>query len=150
MSQDIYIDGKELTSIGVYMGDGFLDALLTPPTLKEFAQNDARTKDGVQLLFTPPKVAAREVTLPFIVCGDTPLERAQNMSNFLKLLRNIPIGLYAPKVSSDECYWLAYTGKSVTFSIDLSRTASKFSGRFNEYNPTYRTLPTWAEEIKAR
>lgn len=147
MATGLYIDGVKLRDKGVFMGDGFLEQLLTPPTLKAFAQNDARSKDGVQMLTSFPKVAARSLTLTFIICGDTPDEMAKNKAELLTLLNKIRIGVYVPEASASETFWLIYTGQGISFSMDLTRTVSKFAAKFTEADPTNRELATWVNDI---
>lgn len=147
MATGLYIDGVKLRDKGVFMGDSFLEQLLTPPTLKEFAQNDARSKDGVQILTSSPKVASRSMTLTFVICGDTPDEMAKHKAELLALLNKIQIGVYVPEASASETFWLTYTGQSVSFSMDLTRTVSKFAAKFTEADPTNRELATWVKDI---
>lgn len=147
MATGLYIDGARMESKGVYMGDSFVEQLLTPPTLKEFAQNDARSRDGVQILTSSPKVASRDLTLTFIIAGDTPAEMTANKAALLSMLSKIQIGVYVPEVSDTETFWLTYTGRSVSFSIDLTRTVSKFAAKFTEADPTNRELATWVKDL---
>ncbi len=147
MATGLYIDGTRMIDKGVHMGDSFIEQLLTPPTLKEFTQNDARSRDGVQILTSSPKVAARDLTLTFIITGDTPSEMAENKAALLSILGNIQIGVYVPEASETETFWLTYTGRSVSFSIDLTRTVSKFAAKFTEADPTNRELATWVKDL---
>lgn len=147
MASGLYIDGIRLIDKGVYMGDSFIEQLLTPPTLKEFTQNDARSRDGVQILTSSPKVASRDLTLTFIITGDTPEEMAANKVALLSILNKIQIGVYVPEVSDTETFWLTYTGRSVSFSIDLTRTVCKFAAKFTEADPTNRELATWVKDL---
>lgn len=147
MATGLYIDGTRMIDKGVYMGDSFIEQLLTPPTLKEFTQNDARSRDGVQILTSSPKVASRDLTLTFIITGDTPTEMAANKAALLSILSNIQVSVYVPEASDTETFWLTYTGRSVSFSIDLTRTVSKFAAKFTEADPTNRELATWVKDL---
>lgn len=148
MNSDAYIDGTSLRSIGTYMGDNFLDALLTPPQLKDFISNDARTRHGVQIMTSAPRYAARDLTLAFVICGDTPKEAAANRAALLTMLGRVRFGLYVPCASESETFWLAYTGKSVSFAQDLSHTVCKLTAKFTEPDPTARELATWVSDIE--
>lgn len=147
MNSDAYIDGASLRSIGVRMGDDFLNALLTPPQLKDFITNDARTRHGAQILTSAPRYAARELTLTFVICGETAEAAAASMAALMALLGGIRFGLYVPGASEGETFWLAYTGKGVSYSQDLSRTVRKFTAKFTEPDPTRRELAAWVSDI---
>lgn len=144
---DAYIDGVALSSIGVHMGDSFISTLMTPATLKDFATNDARTRNGVQILTSSPRRSSRDLSLTFIICGDTPEELTANEAKFYELIGNIRVGLFVPAVSEEATFWLTYTGKNVTYSIDLARTVSKFTGKFTEADPTSRGLASWVADL---
>lgn len=147
-SNDAYINGTPLLSIGVHMGDSFLDALLAPAPLKEFTQCDARTRHGVRILTAAPRYSSRDVSLTFIVCGDTPEELTANRAALLNLFAGITIGVYVPAIMSDtETMWLVYTGKNVTLSTDIGRTVSKVTAKFIEPDPTNRTAAEWVADL---
>lgn len=149
MTDDVYIDGVSLRSIGARAGDGFYDSLLTPAPFKDFASNDARTRDGVQILTSAPRVSSRDFTLTFIVFGDTPAEAARNRSALLALLAKVRIGMYVPAImGDDETYWLVYTGKNVTLSTSLGLTLSKLTVKLTEPDPTSRSAAEWVKDIK--
>lgn len=147
MNTDAYIDGTSLRSIGVYMGDSFLDSCLAPAQFKDFTQNDARTQHGVQVLTSAPRYSSREFSLTFIICGDTTEEMLLNKKALLALLGNVKIGLYVPAIMTDETLWLVYTGKNATISTDLSRTTAKLTTKFLEPDPTHRTAATWVADL---
>ncbi len=144
---DAYIDGTSLLSIGVRMGDGFLDALLTPAAFKDFTQVDARTAHGVRVLTSTPRYSSRDVTLKFVICGDTAAEAAENKASLLALLNSVTVGLYVPAVMEDGTFWLVYTGKSVTLSSDLSRTTLTLTAKFLEPDPTNHQTAAWVADI---
>lgn len=148
MNDDAYIDGTSLRSIGVRMGDGFLDAVATPAAYKDFTQVNVRTRHGVRVLTSSPRYASRDLTLTFIVCGDTAAELSLNKSALLTLLGKVSIGLYVPSVMEGETLWLVYTGKSVSLSTDLTRTTAKLTAKFIEPDPSHRTKAKWVEDIE--
>lgn len=53
-------------TFGVRMGDGFLDALTEPLTLKENIENESRLEHGKRIIVDAnPKIASRELLLDF-------------------------------------------------------------------------------------
>lgn len=67
---DLLINGKDTAqNWGVYMGDGFIDAIETPAPLKDFLSFSSRVLDGQTIDTDNVKVDARDVTLKFRIFG---------------------------------------------------------------------------------
>lgn len=59
-------------TFGVRMGDGFLDALTEPLTLKENIENESRLEHGKRIIVDAnPKIASRELLLDFTITGSS-------------------------------------------------------------------------------
>lgn len=149
MKKDLYIGatGTTLrdayTEYGVLMGDGFLDTLLAPLAIKDFVTNDCRLRDGRVVVAEIIKKDYREVNLSFRVIGDTPAKMRENRNKFFGLLYGIKVDVYIPKENPDECFHLLYKGKSATHSHSLEGTVCTITARFEEWNPSNRSVPSY-------
>ena len=78
MKRDLLINGYDAYAMGIAMGSGFIASLRAPASLKDFVENDDPKKDGKQVIYPEePKVAARDLTLTFVIFGDTLTELQQ-------------------------------------------------------------------------
>ena len=67
---EVTINNKPLSTMGVAMLSGAYAALLTPPSLKEFVENDDPTQNGIDIIVPDsPVVNERDVTLTFLIKG---------------------------------------------------------------------------------
>ena len=65
---EVTINNKPLSTMGVAMLSGAYAALLTPPSLKEFVENDDPTQNGIDIIVPDsPVVNERDVTLTFLI-----------------------------------------------------------------------------------
>lgn len=68
----LYIDGNDVyTSYGVSVSDVAYDDLVCLPELKPIAYNDWHEKNGIDPDLSAPVIAAKSVTIPFHVCGES-------------------------------------------------------------------------------
>lgn len=123
---------------GVRMGDGFMSALKASAPLKDYVTNENALKDGVDYCSEIPKLDEREMTLPFTIEGDTVADYDSHYDNFLNVLQRGDVTIQVP-LRSSAVYHLKYTGKQITYSENLQGTFSKFSAKFKEPDPTFRT-----------
>lgn len=151
---DLFINGADAwVQYGVKMGEGFIDALETPPDLKERIVNTSRLYHGDRYVdqvndagqAIAPKVASRQLTLEFIIAGsgNTLSEQRTNFRTkkrlFLNLLQGVgEIMLKVPSISNNV-YFLRCVAKSNSYSGNMARTLCKLSVKFVEENPTRRT-----------
>ena len=65
-TQEITINKKLLSDFGATLLTGAYAALLTPPALKDFVENDDPLKNGTEIIVPEtPMVKERDVTLTF-------------------------------------------------------------------------------------
>ena len=135
---EVTINNKPLSTMGVAMLSGAYAALLTPPSLKEFVENDDPTKKGKEVIYPQtPKLASRDLTLTFTIFGNTTTEHLTNYKNFIALLQKGEISLSIPALGT-EVYHLTYVGDSGSYMIEADRLASRLTVKFNEPNPADR------------
>lgn len=135
------IDAYE--AFGVKMGDGFLDALNPPSSPKDYIENESRIEHGKRVLLKNAqgdsivRLASREVSLIFVVEGDTPEKMAQNRVKFYNELYKGEMTIQVPEDTSNV-YRLIYKGKPSSYGQDLTRTICKVAVKFEEPNPNNR------------
>ena len=72
MKNELIINGKDaFETWGVNMGDGFLESLYSPAPMKGVIENKSRLEHGKRVIFNNPKKDERELTLVFILMGDS-------------------------------------------------------------------------------
>lgn len=137
MKGDLFINGIDAGDLGIAMGSGFLESLKSPASLKEFVENDDPTKDGKEIMFGSPKIASRELTLSFVVCGDSAQEHIRKYNAFVRMLQRGKISISAPAIGT-EIYHLKFAGTSGGYSMSKDLTTSKLAIKFEEPNPACR------------
>ncbi len=136
-----WIDAWE--TYGVSMGDGFVDALLSPAPLKDMVESDCRLLDGKTVITASARVGSRDVTLPFTILGvaDGTLTAAESFAErraaFTSRLQEGAVTLRVPALG-DEAYSLVYK-KSASYGQNRARTICTLSVKFDEPNPADRT-----------
>lgn len=68
--EECFINGRNIWSTwGAELMDGALEAILTPPPVKDYIENDSRLEHGIQITSSPEicKMDSRELTLPFLL-----------------------------------------------------------------------------------
>ena len=68
------INGIALGQFGATLLAGYLEALMAPTSLKAFIENDDKTQNGTQVLVTDARLAERDVTLSFLLQGNSTAE----------------------------------------------------------------------------
>lgn len=138
------------TTYGVMMDDGFLDALDAPAPMKEFLTFESRTSHGTEYLLKDSgnnpmaRLQARDLTLKFRVLADETGTLAQQQAqlqqrknNFLAVLQAGAVTICVPALSA-TIYKLVYTGQSISYNINSTRTSCSIAAKFVEPNPTDR------------
>ncbi len=130
---------------GVRMGDDFVAKLDTPAPMKEFITSSSRRIAGEKILPASVRIDKRDVTLPFYVHGNSPEELYMRKESFLNMLQAGVVNVFCPLIPADKEYGvpifkLWYTGKSTSYSLSLNRCNVKLSCKFEEPDPTDRTL----------
>lgn len=135
---DLIINGKDaLKTWGVRMGDGFIDAIGAPSTMKDSVSNKSRLEHGTRYDDSTPKLEERDLTLTVTIKGNDKEDFKQKKKSFFEELYAVKLDISVP-ADSDEIYHLRYTGKSVTYNQNISRTFAKIAVKFNEPNPFLR------------
>lgn len=136
---NLLINGKDaLTEWGVRMGNGFIDALDTPLTMKEYIENESRSENGKRVLVGEPKLASRTITLPFTIEGETASDYQSKKKAFEAELYQGLIEVQIPENTSDV-FRLVYKGNCTSYGQNKSRNFGKFSAKFEEPNPSERS-----------
>ncbi len=138
MTGDLLINGKDAWDIfGVNMGDGFLESIMTPAGNKSYIENESRKEHGKRVIYSDVKVQDRDVTLTFNIHGSSRSDYLQKYDSFVEELQKGKVAITVPAISKK--FTLSYQ-KSTSFALGTSRTNSKLSVKFNEPNPTLRTI----------
>nr|DAQ06461.1 MAG TPA: tail protein [Bacteriophage sp.]DAZ22792.1 MAG TPA: tail protein [Caudoviricetes sp.] len=138
MIGDLFINRTDAYTMGVAMGSGFIAGLKSPAGLKDFVENEDPKKDGKEVIYPDkPKLAARDLTLTFIITGETPEEHLLNYDTFIRMLHLGKVDISVPGIS-DEIYHLTYAGNSGSYNISGDRLTSQLTVKFNEPNPADR------------
>ena len=127
---------------GVRMGEGFLDALNEPLTLKENIENESRLEHGKRVIIEDePKFTSREVILDFTITGKDRVDFRKKKNAFLALMYKGEITLQVPE-DSDDVYHLIYRGKGSEYAQNTQRTFCHMMLKFEEPDPSNRTIQT--------
>ena len=130
------INGILLSQMGVALLSGSYSELMKPASLKSFIENDDPAKDGIEIdILSFPKQQSRDLTLKFLVYGDTRELFLSRRKTFLDLLYSGIVTLYVPELG--ESYRLLY--KSVTQYGNYRTNACEMAVKFKEPDPTNRT-----------
>lgn len=134
---NLHINGKIADEFGVHMGEGFLSALDTPASLKEFVTNESRMEDGSRIIVHDLHRASRELTLKFVITGKTSSDFLNNKEKLLAELEKGVVKIQVPALGN-QVYNLIYRGQNVQYGLSRSRRVATLSARFEEPNPTNR------------
>lgn len=131
----VTINGTLLSDLGVVLLSGAYAELMTPAPMKNYIENDDPTKDGVAVdTVAMPKRKAREITLKFLIKGDTKEQFIARRETFLNMLYQGEITLYVPDI--EEYFHLLYV--SVTQYGNYQLSACNMAVKFKEPDPTRR------------
>lgn len=99
MERNAFINGRNIWSTwGAELMDGALEAILTPPPVKDYIENDSRLEHGIQITSSPEicKMDSRELTLPFFITGNSQSDYLDKYSSFVSELVKGKIALKIP------------------------------------------------------
>ena len=105
MERNAFINGRNIWSTwGAELMDGALEAILTPPPVKDYIENDSRLEHGIQITSSPEicKMDSRELTLPFFITGNSQSDYLDKYSSFVCVTKSFQIskdytGLYVKR-----------------------------------------------------
>ena len=139
MKGELYINGKDAWDTwGVNMGEDFLNVIDGFAPMKDYVENDSRLEHGKRVLIDSPRVASRDLTLHFTVMGSDAADFRTKRKAFEAELQKVKVDIRVPALG-DEVFHLIYTGKSVGYAVNISRTFCTVSSKFEEPNPMDRT-----------
>lgn len=116
-----------------HIDEGFLDNLENGVEMKPVPSNSVRTQHGDIELDIPPKMASREVMLPFVFSG------ANARSDCRSFVGGIESAGLVDITANGTTYHLRYLGKSNTYKSYAKGTIVKINLRFKEANPSNRS-----------
>lgn len=125
------INGVDARSMGIMMGDGFLDALDLPAPLKDYVTNDSALRHGKQVLPITPKIADRDVTLTFNIEGATVEEFNARKKAFISILQAGDLKIEVLGVMYNFKYIRAQS-----YAMNRQRTFCSMAVKLNEPNPS--------------
>lgn len=112
MSGDLIINDRDaLTTWGVRMGDGFLDAIDGFNEMKDYIEDESRLEHGKRVITENAKVDSREITLQFTIEGNSENDYRSKKKAFQTELEKGAVNIKVP-VLGDEIYKLIYLGKA--------------------------------------
>lgn len=126
------------TEWGVSLSDGSISALLTPPQLKEFPNNESRLEDGTRYNVISPKFAQRDVTLEIHMVSNSLLQMLQKYASFCAMLKNGEFALHTALIP-DMTFRFIY--QSCSQFSQLGGIA-KYTLKLIEPDPTNRVNAT--------
>lgn len=138
MKGELFINGKDAWETwGVNMGDGFLDAIDGFLPMKEFIENESRLEHGKRMICAEPRVASRDLTLRFTIKGESKSDFRSKKKAFESEMYNGNVDIQVPELGGD-IFHLVYTGKSISYAMNRTRTFCTISSKFEEPNPMDR------------
>lgn len=143
MTGDLTINGKDAyTYWGVSLSDGAVAALLAPPSLKDFPNNESRLEHGTRHVVQNPKWAQREVTLEIHMVAQSLGAMLVLYPSFCTELSGGEIVLHTALIP-DMTFRFIYQSCSQFSQLN---GIAKFSLKLIEPNPANRANPTNTEE----
>lgn len=138
MNGELIINGKDAYTIwGIRMGDGFMNALLAPSTLKPMIENKSRLEHGKRVIVHNPRIEEREITLSFAISAQTSQQYHMRRDSFYAELYKGNVEIRVPALGG-QTYRLIYQGKSSTYAENRQHTHGSISIKFIEPNPQNR------------
>lgn len=138
---DLYINGNDaFTTYRVRMGEGFINALKTPPPLKSFITNKSRASHGQTIITSSVRKDSRDITLSFVIDAHNKVELDTYYTAFLSMLESVTVNIYVPAIG-EYLFRLVYKGTNVRYNETYAGTSATISATFTEPDPTNRTLP---------
>ena len=138
MTGDVTINGFDaFTRYGINLEDGALSALLTPPSLKEFVQNESRLEDGKTVITLSPKYDARELTLPFHLVASTKADFLTKYALFCSEVLAVGSFTLSTRYQPSVIYHLIY--QNCTQFRQFHQELAAFALKVTEPDPTNRS-----------
>lgn len=145
MTGELFINGKDAyTEYGMSLEDGAISALLTPPSLKEFVENESRIENGKKIIVGYPVYDARDISLAFHIVAPT---KEAFFAQYQALCAVLQKGIVKikTKYQADAIYKFVYN--SCTQFSQYSFGIAKFTLKLTEANPADRTGELYSEGV---
>lgn len=145
MTGELFINGKDAyIEYGMSLEDGAISALLTPPSLKEFVENESRIENGKKIIVSYPVYDARDVSLAFHIVAPT---KEAFFAKYQALCAVLQKGIVKikTKYQADTVYKFVYN--SCTQFSQYSFGIAKFTLKLTEANPADRTGELYSEGV---
>lgn len=145
MTGELFINGKDAyTEYGMSLEDGAISALLTPPPLKEFVENESRIENGKKIIVGYPVYDARDISLAFHIVAPT---KEAFFTKYQALCAVLQKGIVKikTKYQADTVYKFVYN--SCTQFSQYSFGIAKFTLKLTEANPADRTGELYSEGV---
>ena len=132
MKNQAKINGKDIWDTwGATLLRGSYEKLLTPPSMKEYIENESRLEHGKRINTTNAKVSSREFSLQFFIEGSSESEYLSRFQSFIQELEKGAVSLYVERLK--KTYELVYTECSSYGDYGLKK--GKLAVKFVEPNP---------------
>lgn len=139
MTDELKINGVDAWDIyGVNMGDGFIDSICAPTSMKDFVTSNCRLENGARVITKDAKTDSRDLTLTFTITGKNKADFKAKKKAFEEVLYNGDLKISIPPIG-DENYFLVFQ-KCTSFGMSKTGCFCKISAKFIEPNPAKRTL----------
>lgn len=138
MTGELFINGRDAWEIwGVNMGEGFIDAIDSPLPMKDYIEDESRLEHGKRVDTSNAKVDSRDITLGFTITGNS---RSDYHSKKKAFQAELEAGEFTVKIPTlgNETYHFVYTGKSISYGLNLDGRFGHFSMKVTEPNPKNR------------
>lgn len=146
MKGELFINGLDAWETwGVNIGKGFLDAIDGFLPMKGFIENESRLEHGKRVICAEPRVASRDLTLRFTIKGESESDFRAKKKAFEMEMYKGKIEVVIPSLG-DDIYKLTYSGKSVSYAMNVTRTFCTISAKFEEPNPKDRMIDDEEED----
>lgn len=110
-----------------------MEAILTPPPVKDYIENDSRLEHGIQITSSPEicKMDSRELTLPFLLRETRKVTITDKYSSFVSELVKGKIALKIPALGKIYNLYYLSCGKYGSYG----KCRGKFMVKLKEPNP---------------
>ena len=133
----LYINGKDAyLEWGITFTDTSMSSLLTPPSMKDFIENESRMENGKRVIIKYPKLASRDVTLEFNM---TAKSKDAFFANYISFCEELSTGvleietIHQPGIVYHMSYLACNQFSEFMYGI------AKFTLKLNEPNPADRS-----------
>lgn len=135
MIEQIYINGRGLSTWGAFIQPGTLEGFLSPAPMKPYVKNSYRSQHGVEVLIKEPRVDERSFSLAIFVDG---MNESQRLANIESLISELQSGMLSIKVPALGCIYYCYLGEEPIKMKNYSLKAFTLSVKLFEPNPKNR------------